>query len=331
MLGKGVEAVIGTCPPGGLGRIGVLTSGGDAPGMNAAVAGVARQADRVGCAPIAIRRGFAGLAAREAGPLDVARAEKLRCTPGTWLGTSRWPALQSDDGRHVCLQAIRALELDALVVIGGNGSAQGARALTATVPVTFVPATIDRDIAGTDMAIGTDSAVAYAVAVIEKLRITGASLPGRAFVVQTLGAPTGYLADAVARAVGVPDAIVPERPRNLSAVAARLRNDADTGVAIAIMSEAVGDAVRLGEALGRLAGIRVHPTILGHAQRAAEPSTIDLRAGRVAGEAAVDMVVAGQSGFIAMSSTGDIARRRFTPRGETQALAHASPDERQFE
>jgi 6-phosphofructokinase 1 len=149
-----------------------------------------------------------------------------------------------------------------------------------------------------------DSAIRYALDAIERLRVTGRSLPGRAFVVQTLGAPNGYLADAVAAAAGIDEVLVPERPYDLDKIGLRLRDQAATGAAIAVMSEAVGDAVSIATALAERAGVRVHPTILGHAQRAATPSRLDRAAAEAAGRAAVDELAAGRSTFINVSAAG---------------------------
>ncbi len=212
-------------------RLGILTSGGDAPGMNAVVAGACEQAERRGGLAYGVRGGFGGLAMREAEPITAADAREHAHESGTWLGTSRWKALATPDGLAECRRALGDLGLTALLVIGGNGSAMGARVLAADIPVAFVPATIDRDIDGSESTIGMDSAIRYAVAVVDQLRITARSLPGRAFLVQTLGAPHGFLADAVAAAAGVDHVLVPEREIDLDAVASALRDLAPSGSA----------------------------------------------------------------------------------------------------
>ena len=223
---------------------------------------------------------------------------------GTWLGTSRWKALETSAGRDACVQALEALGLDGLVVIGGHGSALGARVLADAIPVAFIPATIDQDVEGTGATIGMHSAIGLALDTIEQLRVTGRSLPGRAFLLQTLGAPNGYLADAVASAAGIDLVLVPERPIDLDAVAAALRDRAPAGTAIAVMSEAAGDAVRVSEDLARRAGIRVHPTILGHAQRAARPLEHDLAMAREAARVAVYELAEGRSCFVNLVPDG---------------------------
>ncbi len=281
--------------------------------MNAVVSGACDEVERVGGRALGIRDGFAGLATRRAEPIASLQARTHMHEPGTWLGTSRWPQLRAPEGRLVCREAAEALGLDGLLVIGGDGSAQGGRALAEALPVAVVPATIDRDLAGTELTIGVDSAIGYAMDAIDRLRITGRSLPGRAFVVQTLGAPNGFLADAVAAAAGIDDVLVPERPFDLDDLARRLVELSAGGSAIVVMSEAVGDAVRVAEALATRSGLRVHPTILGHAQRAATPSALDRTLGQTAGRAAVGALVEGVSAFIGLTPDGAVSPTALTP------------------
>jgi 6-phosphofructokinase 1 len=158
-----------------------------------------------------------------------------------------------------------------------------------------------------------DSAVAYGVDAVDRLRITGRSLKGRGFLLQTLGAPHGYLADAVAAAAAVDHVLVPERPFDLARIARELAELAAVGSAIAVMSEAVGDAVRIAAALAEAAGIRVHPTILGHAQRAAKPSALDRALGLAAGRAAVQAVARGASAAIRLAADGAVASAPLLP------------------
>jgi 6-phosphofructokinase 1 len=289
--------------------IGILTSGGDAPGMNAVVASACARIVERGGRPYGVVGGFAGLAGRQIEPITVEQAADHRQEPGTWLGSSRWPELREPAGRRACLDALEAAGIESLLVIGGDGSARGASALKAErsgLDLAVVPATIDRNLEASELTIGMDSAVAYALEAIERLRITGRSVPGRAFVIQTLGAPHGFLAEAVAAAAGIEDVIVPERPTDLDAIATRLGELATTGPAIAVMSEAAGDAVRVAEALRERVPLRVHPTILGHAQRAATPSPLDLALGETAGRAAVDALLRGESTFLALAADGTV-------------------------
>jgi 6-phosphofructokinase 1 len=295
-------------------RIGILTSGGDAPGMNAVVAAACERVERLGAEAFGVRGGFAGLAERHAGRIEAVEARSHAHEPGTWLETSRWPLLREAAGRRLCLDALEALGVGGLLVIGGDGSAAAARAMAATLPVAFVPATIDHDVAGTGATIGMDSAIGYALDVIDRLRITGRSLRGRAFLVQTLGAPNGYLADAVAAAAGIEEVLVPERPYDLDAVAARLGARAAAGTAIAVMSEAVGDAVDIAAQIADRADLRVHPTILGHAQRAAAPSALDRAFAEAAGAVAAEALASGRSSFVALAPGGTVALTPLTDR-----------------
>jgi 6-phosphofructokinase 1 len=297
-------------------RVGILTSGGDAPGMNAVIAAACDRIERHGGQPLGIPGGFAGLAERDSLQIPANEARAHAYEPGTWLGTSRWPALAEAKGRQAARDALSALAVDALLVIGGDGSAKGARALAGALPVAFVPATIDHDIAGTEATIGMDSAIGYALHAIDRLWITGRALRGRAFLVQTLGAPSGHLADAVAAAAGIEEALVPERPFDLRSIARRLRDRAPDGTAIAVMSEAVGDAVSVAATLAEHAGLRVHPTILGHAQRAATPSARDRALAEAAGRAAVESLADGRSAFIGLDARGVAQPAPLTPAPE---------------
>ena len=234
--------------------------------------------------------------------------------PGTWLGTSRWPQLREPEGRLACREATEALGLDGLLVIGGDGSTQGARALADALPVAVVPATIDRDLEGTELTIGMDSAIGYAMDAIDRLRITGRSLPGRAFVVQTLGAPNGFLADAVAAAAGIDDVLVPERPFDLDALGAAPASSCRPA-ARPSSSCRRPSATRSAspKPSATRSGLRVHPTILGHAQRAATPSALDRALGQAAGRAAVSALADGESAFIGLTPDGAVAPAALTP------------------
>jgi 6-phosphofructokinase 1 len=271
----------------------VLTSGGDAPGMNAVVAGVAEAAPGA----LGVRRGYEGLSEGRLAPLDPEEVRRWCGTAGTFLGSSRYPALR--DGLARCAAVLDGT--DGLVVVGGDGSLRGARALAeAGVRVAFVPATIDNDIEGTARTVGHDSAVAYGVAVIEQLRLTARAVPGRAFLLETLGGPTGHLARAVAAAAGV-DAVLTPEEFDLAAVAALL---AAREEAIAVLGEGAGNAVEVGARLAELLGRRVRPTILGHAQRAAPVTELDRTLGLAAGRLAAGALLAGRSGYVALLADG---------------------------
>lgn len=283
----------------------VLTSGGDAPGMNAVIAGVEEEARRRGLRVLAVRGGYRGLADGRITELERGDARGHLAEPGTWLGSSRYPELRAAGGLMPGRAALERAGGDALAVIGGDGSLQGARRFAASgTPVAFVPSTIDNDVAGTARTVGMDSAVNYAVGVIDQLRITGRSLPGRGFVVQTLGGPTEHLALAVAAAAAIDDVLVPARPFDLDRIAQHFVERADAGEAIAVMSEGVGNAVDVAARLSELARLRVHPTILGHAQRAAPPTAFDRQLALSGGRTAAAALADGQSAFVAFTADG---------------------------
>jgi 6-phosphofructokinase 1 len=287
-------------------RIGILMSGGDAPGMNAVLSGALDRATNAGIDLVGIEAGFAGLCADRTRALEPADVEAAAGHAGTILGTGRFPELKTPSGVQRCLDAIDGLALDGLIVVGGEGSSSGAAALAAAgATVVAVPATIDNDVPGTDMTIGHDSAVNYGVRAIDDLRITATSMPGRSFVVQTLGGHSGNLARAVAAATGIADVIVPEAPPDLDAIASRIRELTPGGHVIVVMGEGAGNAVAMADDLGSRSGARVHFTILGHSQRGAMPTALDRTLGRAAGSAAVDASAAGRSGLVMLSASSE--------------------------
>ncbi len=259
----------------------ILTSGGDAPGMNAAIAGVCERLERIGGEACGIQGGFAGLAEQRAVPMTAAEARAHAHEAGTWLGTSRWKALETPAGRDACVQALEALGLDGLVVIGGHGSALGAQVLADAVPVAFIPATIDHDVEGTGATIGMDSAIGLA---LDDDRAAAGDRPLAARPGLPPPDPRGAQRLPRRRGRRTPPASIwswcPSAPSTSTPWQPALGELAPAGAAVAVMSEAVGDAVRISEDLSRRAGIRVHPTILGHAQRAARPSERDLAMAR---------------------------------------------------
>ena len=286
-------------------RLGVLTSGGDAPGMNAAIVGVCEAAEGGGAEVLGFARGYHGVSTGEHSAITASLARRFLHEAGTWLGSSRHPEMRTPDGLRRVRQGLDTEQVGGLAVIGGGGSLAGARALSGLgVPVAFVPATIDNDIPGTEATIGMDSAVNDAVAVIEQLRVTGRALPGRAFVVETLGGDTDHLAVAVAAAAGLDAPLHSLDPAEITRVAAGLSGASEVGEAIVVMPEGIGDAVTVAAALQRVAGVRVHPTILGHAQRAARPSARDLALGFAGGRAAAAALLDCRSVFVVLGASG---------------------------
>ncbi len=303
-------------------RVGVLTSGGDAPGMNAVVYGAYEAAVRRSIAIIGINLGFAGLVAGKYVDLgEIGLGLEVIARGGTLLGTSRSLDLRSDDAAERCVDALATLGLGGLIVIGGTGSSRGVERLRArtAIPIVFVPATIDNDVEGSDETIGFDSAVNYGVAAIDDLRVTAEALPHRAFLVEVLGADIGRLAEAIHEAAPVDAVMTPEHPLDLDAVASAMRDAMDRHYAIALMTEGCGEAGEMARRLGELMGARVRPSVLGHSQRGSRPSARDRHLGLMCGRAAIDMLATGAGGAVLVSKgvplVQTVARRPRDPRG----------------
>jgi len=284
-------------------RLGILTSGGDAPGMNAAVWGASAEAAGAGARMIAITGGLPGLlagAAREISPEDAARAARHG---GSRLGTGRLPDF--DANRTALAVAAGDLGLDGLIILGGDGSLRAAAALAgAGLAVVAIPATIDNDIAATRRTLGFATALETGLMMADRLRDTAEALP-RLFSLETLGGPTGYLAEATARLTRADLLLVPEATGEPEDDARRLRATiAERGHALIVASEGVpGLEARLG-ALAGAAGTRLRHTRLGHAQRGGAPVAADRALALASAETAVAALCGGRGGVVALDDGG---------------------------
>jgi len=300
-------------------RIGVLTSGGDAPGMNAAIRAVVRTGVAKGWEVFGIRHGFAGLISGsfvQMGPRDVSGIIQQG---GTVLGSARSLEFKTDEGLSEAVRHLHQQQIEALVVIGGNGSQQGAHALyEGGFPVMGVASTIDNDLHGSEITIGVDTALNIALEAIDRLKIT-ASSHQRAFLVEVMGRDCGYLALMAGIAGGAEAVVIPEVKTNPDSVAAELREAYERGKSHALVVVAEGDeynaeslAHHFAEHQDRL-GFDLRVTTLGHVQRGGKPGAFDrLLATRLAA-AATDRLAQGESGLLVGLLKGDIAG---TPLGE---------------
>jgi 6-phosphofructokinase 1 len=261
-------------------RIGVLTSGGDAPGMNAALRAVVRTAVHVGLSVYGIYRGFQGLIEGELvefGPRSVANIIQKG---GTILRTARSDAFYSSDGRARAAEVLRAHAIEGLVVIGGDGSFRGAEALHAEhgVQVVGIPATIDNDINGTDVSVGFSTALDVALDAVDRLRDTAAS-HDRVFLVEVMGRRAGHIALHVGVAGGAEAIVVPEVQMPLDHVCDLIIEAEKRGKnsSIIVVAEGAydGGASVIERALMERAGYEVRTVILGHTQRGGSPTTRD--------------------------------------------------------
>lgn len=298
-------------------RIGVLTSGGDASGMNAAIRAVVRMAAEQGYQPFGIHDGFAGLMEGRFQPLDARDVGGIIQAAGTYLRTARAPTFETDDGQRRAMDAIARGGLDALVVIGGNGSLAGAEALHKRgVQVVGIAGTIDNDVHGVEIALGVDTALNVALESIDRLRAT-ASSHRRAMLLEVMGRHCGYLALAAGVAGGAEVIVIPEVDVGPDEVTAEIRRTFDRGKthAIVVVSEGARCVPLLPERLATAdVGFVVRTTRLGHVQRGGVPNVFDRLLGTRLGAAAVQECAAGRSGVLV-----DIQRGRVvtTPLAET--------------
>jgi len=282
--------------------IGVLTSGGDAPGMNAAIRAVVRTALARGVETVGIRRGYAGMIAADFEPLSSRSVGGIARWGGTILQTARSLEFQTPEGFQEALENIRSYGIEGVVVIGGDGSLNGARALqNAGFPTVGVPGSIDNDLCGTDMAIGVDTATNTILEAIDKVKDT-ASSHERAFLIEVMGRRSGYLALAAGIAGGAEVIIVPEYPTSIDQILAEMRATRVRGKPhfIVIVAEgATPKAMEIREAMSATkTGFDARLTVLGHVQRGGSPSAADRLLATKLGSAAVDALLEGKTGVM---------------------------------
>ena len=258
--------------------IGVLTSGGDAPGMNAAVRAVVRTGLHKGFRMIGIQRGYNGLLNGECFEMNLRSVSNIISAGGTILYTARCLEFKTKEGQDKGAEKCRELGIDALVVIGGDGSYRGARALAHRgIPMIGLPGTIDNDIGCTDYTIGYDTAMNTALEMIDKLRDTTQS-HDRCSVVEVMGRNAGYIALNTGIAVGALVTLIPEVPHDLERdVIAKMKATQKTGKQhfIIIIAEGVGHAQDLANEIQSRTGIDSRATVLGHVQRGGSPTLRD--------------------------------------------------------
>jgi len=293
-------------------RIAVLTSGGDAPGMNAAIRAVVRTGIDKGWEVFGVHHGFVGLVNDNIMPMGARDVGGIIQQGGTILGSSRCPEFQTEEGRIRALRTLRQHDIEALIVIGGNGSQNGAFALSQMdYPVIGIASTIDNDLYGSEITIGVDTALNIALEAIDRLKIT-ASSHQRAFLLEVMGRNCGYLALMTGIAGGAEFVVIPEIETDPETIAAQLRADYGRGKAHALVVVAEGaqyNAEKLQryfqEHHGRL-GFELRVTILGHVQRGGAPGAFDRLLGTRMGAAATERLVVGEHGILVGMVKGEI-------------------------
>ena len=288
----------------GLKKIAVLTSGGDAPGMNAAVRAVTRGALARRWEVFGVRNGYAGLLNDAVQPLAARDVGGIVQNGGTVLGSARCPEFAQPPGRAQALSNLKKRGIDALVVIGGNGSQSGSASLAREgFPVVGVPSTIDNDLFGNDVSIGCDTAINITLEAIDRLRTT-ASSHQRAFAVETMGRDCGYIALMAGIAGGAEVIALPESEISPAQVAERLRDAYRRGKTHALAVIAEGAKCGVHELMDYYArhkesiGFELRVTRLGHVVRGGAPGAADRVLATRLGAAAVDTLAAGKSGVL---------------------------------
>ena len=300
-------------------RIAVLTSGGDAPGMNAAIRAVTRAALGKGWEVLGVRNGYAGLLADALEPLAARDVGGIIQRGGTLLGSARCPEFTGRAGRDRARRLLAARGVDALVVVGGNGSQSGADVLSREgFPVVGVPSTIDNDLYGADTSIGADTAINVTLESIDRLRTT-ASSHHRVFIVETMGRDCGYIALMAGIAGGAEVIAIPENEVPVGEVVDRLRDAYLRGKTHALVVVAEGAKQGVHAMLEHFQGLRdatgfeVRLTRLGHVVRGGVPTAADRVLASRLGDAAIECLDDGVHGVLVGDERGEIVR---TPLGE---------------
>lgn len=292
-------------------KIAVLTSGGDAPGMNAAIRAVARCGIAKGWEIVGVNQGYAGLVAGEFQPLAARDVGGLLAKGGTMLGSARCPEFAKEDVREKALRNLNRTGISALVVIGGNGSQSGAASINDMgFPTVGVASTIDNDLVGSEITIGVDTALNIALEAIDRLRVTAASHQ-RGFLIEVMGRKCGYLALMAGIAGGAELVLLPEIDFEPDAIGEAIHDAYRRGKSHAMVVVAEG-AKHNAEALvkhfkDKKTGFELRATILGHVQRGGTPTAYDRLLATRLGAGAVDALDKGISGVVVGMNQGVVS------------------------
>lgn len=278
-------------------RIAVLTSGGDSPGMNAAIRAVVRECIYNGIDVYGVKQGYQGLIDNNMYKMNVYSVADIIHRGGTMLRTSRCMEMYEEEGVKKAADTLKANGIDNLVVIGGDGSYKGARSLAKYgIGVVTIPGTIDNDVACTDYTIGFDTAVNTVIEAISKIRDTSLS-HNRASVVEVMGRNCGNLAIASGLAGGAEAIIVPERPYDINQICDKMIRGKDRGKlhSIIVYAEGAGDIGEFAGKVEKLTGMTVNVTDLGYIQRGGSPTAFDRILAARMGSMAVELIMKGET------------------------------------
>ncbi|NJL72118.1 MAG: 6-phosphofructokinase [Candidatus Competibacteraceae bacterium] len=316
-------------------KIGVLTSGGDAPGMNAAIRSVVRTAITSNMEVVGIYSGYAGLLQKRIQPLTLSSVANIIQRGGTILKTARCPEFLRAEVRAQAAQNLKALGIQGLIVIGGDGTFTGGHLLSLEqgIQVVGIPGTIDNDIYGTEESVGFDTALNTALEAIDRIRDTAAS-HDRLFIVEVMGRDSGFIAIDVGVAGGAEEVFIPENLANIDNAIQAIKRGIERGksssILVAAEGQKVGRAYDLAEQIRRKAGFEAKVCVLGHIQRGGPPTARDRILASRLGFAAVralqqgltDIMVGVQSGQIVPVNLKECTTRKRRVPNELIELAH---------
>jgi 6-phosphofructokinase 1 len=299
-------------------RMGVYTSGGDAPGMNACVRAVVRSGLYNGCEMVGIQHGYEGMIEGKFVDMGGRSVSNIIQRGGTILRTARSEEFRKPEGRARAAENLKKAGIEGLVAIGGDGTFQGATLLSEEfgVAIVGVPGTIDNDLFGTDFTIGYDTAVNTAMESIDKIRDTAAS-HDRLFYVEVMGRDAGFIALDVGISAGAEYVAIPEEKTNIDALKEELgasKHTKSSAIIVVAEGDEEGGAFSLAEKIKDAAGYDYRVCVLGHIQRGGAPSARDRILASRLGVAAVEALLEGKTGVMVGEIHGKIA---FTPIAET--------------
>ncbi|MBQ2132510.1 MAG: 6-phosphofructokinase [Bacteroidales bacterium] len=299
-------------------RIGLLTSGGDSPGMNAAIRAVVRTCIFHGVEPVGIMRGYQGILDKRFFGMQSHSVSKIINLGGTMLKSSRCPQFKEAEVRKQAIENLKEAGIEALVVIGGDGSFRGASALHEEFgyPVVGVPGTIDNDIYGTDFTIGFDTAINTAVEAIDKIRDTADS-HNLLFFVEVMGRDAGFIGLYTGIATGAEQCLIPEYHTDVDKLCNYIVNDRrknkTSGIIVVAEGDDAGSAIDVAAKVKeRLPEYHTRVTTLGHIQRGGSPTCNDRVLASVLGNGAVEALLKGWSGVMIGQINGDLAYTPFS-------------------
>ncbi len=281
-------------------KIAVLTSGGDAPGMNAAVRAVVRRGIFLGMEVFGVHHGYDGLIKGQIEPMNLGSVGDIIHRGGTILYSSRSKEFMTREGQDQAITRMKSKGIEGLIVIGGDGSFRGAQKLVEKgFPTIGIPGTIDNDIPGTDMTLGFDTAVNTVIEAIDKIRDT-ANSHERTFVVEVMGRNHGDIALWAGLTGGAESILIPEEPYEIDRIVQRLTEGSNRGkkYSIIVVAEGVCSGALICDEIKQRTGFDTRVTVLGHVQRGGSPSAFDRMIGSRFGARAVDLLHEGKQGLM---------------------------------